>query len=90
MSNRISEIEVTPIKPINGLVAFASFVFDDSFYLGSIGVYTRPSGGYRLAYPTRKTANGGLHVFHPINRKIATQIEEEIITKFKEVVRLSN
>jgi len=45
MTNRLSEIQIIPIKPQNGLVGFASFVLDGSLYLGSIGIMTRPQGG---------------------------------------------
>lgn len=83
MQNRLSEIQITPIKPQNGLVAFASFVLDGSLYLGSIGIYTRPQGGYRLTYPTRGTFN----IFHPINRQIAEEIEHTIISKFEDVTK---
>jgi DNA-binding cell septation regulator SpoVG len=85
MKNRISEIQITPIKPIDGLVGFASLVFDDSFYLGAIGIFTRPHGGFRLTYPTRKSLNKKLHVFHPINKEVANDIEKAITTKFEEV-----
>lgn len=84
MRSRISEIQVTPIKPIDGLVGFASLVFDNSFYLGSIGIFTRPRGGFRLTYPTRKRLN----VFHPINKEIADEIEMAVVLKFEEVRNL--
>jgi len=45
MTNRLSEIQIIPIKPQNGLVAFASFVLDSNLYLGSIGIMTRSNGG---------------------------------------------
>ena len=87
MENRISEVQVVPIKPANGLVGFASLVFDDCLYLGSIGIYTRPEGGYRLTYPTRKTTSNNFHIFHPINKDVATLIEREVIKKFEDVMK---
>ncbi len=87
MKNKVTEVQITPIKPTNGLVGFASLVFDDAFYFGSIGIFTRPQGGYRLTYPTRKSLNGGFNIFHPINRSIAEQIESAVISKFEEVAR---
>ena len=83
MQNRLSEIQIAPVKPNNGLVGFASFVFDNCLYLGSIGIYTRPHGGYRLTYPTRGTFN----IFHPINRQTADEIEQAIISKFEDVTK---
>ena len=87
MQNRISEIEIIPIKPHNGLVGFASLVFDNCFYLGSIGIITRPQGGYRLTYPTRQGSNVAFNVFYPINKLIAEEIEQAVISRFEEIVR---
>lgn len=83
MKSWITEIQVVPIKPKNGLVGFVSFVFFDSFFLGSVGVYTRPQGGYRLTYPTR----GDFNVFHPINKEVAQEVEQAVISKFEEVTK---
>ncbi len=86
MTNRLSEIQIIPIKPQNGLVAFASFVLDGSLYLGSIGIVTRLNGGYRLVYPTKKVAEKNLNIFYPINREFASAIEDEIVRQFEEVM----
>lgn len=88
MQKMITEIQVVPIKPNAGLVGFASFVFGTAFYCGSIGIYTRPNGGYRLTYPTRKVADNSLAIFYPINKSIAKLVEHLIITKFEEVTKL--
>lgn len=90
MINRLSEIQIIPIKPQNGLVAFASFVWDKSLYLGSIGIMTRPQGGYRLVYPTKKVAKRNLNIFYPINKKIAQSIEAEVITHYEKVMNQRN
>lgn len=86
MTNRLSEIQIIPIKPQNGLVAFASFVWDKSLYLVSIGIMTRPQGGYRLVYPTKKVAERNLNIFYPINRETAQLIESEVVKQFEEVM----
>lgn len=87
MSHEVSEIQVVPIKPSNGLVGFVSFVFDRCLYCSSIGIYTRPAGGYRLTYPTRKGPNGDFNIFHPINREVAEEIEKVVIEKFENVTK---
>ena len=91
--NKISEIQIAPIKQTNGLVGFTSFVYDDSFFLGGIGIYTRPNGGYRLTYPTRKivtkTEARSLGIYYPINKLISAQIEEAIIEKFEKIIGIS-
>jgi DNA-binding cell septation regulator SpoVG len=87
MRNRISEIEIVPLKPNNGLVGIASLVYDNSLYLGSIGIITRPQGGYRLSYPTRPGTKISFNIFYPINSTIAEEIEQAVIARFEEVVR---
>lgn len=91
MKNRIKEIQIIPIKPKDGLVAFASLVFDDQLYLGSIGIYTKLNDeGYRLTYPTKMVGVRNLNVYHPINRGLSKEIENEVIKRYKEVMEKSN
>jgi len=87
MTNRLSEIQIIPIKPQNGLVAFASFVLDGSLYIGSIGIMTRPNGGYRLVYPTKKIADRNLNIFYPISREFALAVEQEVVRQFEDVMK---
>ncbi len=87
MTNRLSEIQIIPIKPQNGLVAFVSFVLDENLYLGSIGIVTRPQGGYRLVYPTKKVAEKNLNIFYPISREFALAIEKEVVKQFEDVMK---
>ena len=83
---KITEIQITPIQPKDGLVAFASVVAEDSLYLGSLGVYTRLDGsGYRITYPTKKIGNNSINIYHPINKETSKAIEEAIITKMEKI-----
>lgn len=83
----ITEIQILPIKPNNGLVAFASVVFDNCLYLGSIGVYKRLDGtGYRITYPTKKIGDKNINIYHPINKETSKAIEEAIISKAKKLL----
>jgi len=85
---KITEIQIIPIKPREGLVAFASVVADNSLYLGSIGVYTRLDGtGYRITYPTKKIGNKDINIYHPINKETSKAIEEAIISKGKKIFK---
>ncbi len=84
---KITEIQIIPIKPQNGLVAFASVVFDNCLYLGSIGVYSRLDGtGYRLTYPMKKIGDKNINIYHPINREASEAIEKAIIAKAREIL----
>ena len=82
---KISEIQIIPVKPKDGLVAFTSFLLNDVMYMGSIAILTRPSGGYRLVYPTRKVGDKQLNIFYPIKKEFAQMIEDVVIKKYEEV-----
>lgn len=82
----ITEIQILPIKPSNGLVAFASIIFDNCLYLGSIGVYKRLDGiGYRITYPTKKIGNNNINIYHPINQETSKAIEKAIILRVEKL-----
>jgi len=82
----VSEVQITPVKPQGGLVAFASFVFEGALYCGSVGIFTRPSGGYRLVYPTKEVAGRQLDMYHPISGLAGRLIEQEVTDKYEEVM----
>ncbi len=83
---KITEIQIVPVKPNNGLVAFASVIYDGSFYLGSIAIFTRKSGGYRLVFPNKVTEQKSIDIFYPISKDIGKMLEEVISKKFEEVM----
>jgi len=84
---RITEIQIIPIKPREGLVAFASVVVENSLYLGSLGVHTRLDGsGYRITYPTKKIGNRNINIYHPINKETSKEIEEAIISEAEKIL----
>lgn len=88
MKSLITEVQIVPVKPNNGLIAFASFVLDGKLYLSSIGIHKKLDGsGYRLTYPTKKA---GLNIFHPISKELGQEIKEAILNKLKEVMEGSN
>ena len=83
---KISEIEIIPVKPRGGLIAFASFVLDEKYYVGSVAIYSRLDGsGYRLVYPTKKVGNRNINIFHPINSGVGKTIDEAVICKVNEL-----
>jgi stage V sporulation protein G len=86
MKLKLSEIQIIPIKPQNGLVGFASFVLDNNLYLGSIGIMTRPQGGYRLTYPTKTVGARDINIYHPINKPFAEEIEKEVLKELEKVM----
>ena len=81
----ISEIQFYPIKPKDGLLGFVSFVVDEKFWVGSVAVYTRQNGGYRLVYPTKKIGSQNLPIIHPINHEAGSAVETAINEKVSEL-----
>jgi len=82
----ISEIQIIPVKANKGLIAFCSFVLYEAIYCSSVGIYTRPQGGYRLVYPTKKVNETNLNIFHPINFTIGKIIEQKVSKEAEKVL----
>mgnify|MGYP001594967611 CR=1 FL=1 len=90
MKHRTTEVQIIPIKPKDGLIAFASVVVDNVLFLGSIGVHSKLEGGFRLTYPTKLVSNRNVHIYHPIDRQLSKDIEAAIFQKLKEVMNKCN
>ena len=82
---RISEVNITPVKPNNGLVGIASVVIDGNIYLNSIAIYTKLDGTYRLLYPTKIVGSNSLGLFYPTNRIASKTIEDAVFKRCIEV-----
>lgn len=83
---KITEVQIIPIKPNNGLVGFASLVLDNKLYLGSIGILKKIDGsGFRITYPTKKVGDKNINIYHPINKEVGVVIETAILNKAKEI-----
>lgn len=75
----VDEVQIVPIKPKFGHIAFASFVIFDSFFVGMVAVYTRPFGGIRLVYPRKKNVD----LCHPINNELGAVIEKHVLEEMQ-------
>lgn len=82
---RVSEVNITPVKPNNGLVGIASVVIDGNVYLNSIAIYTKIDGSYRLLYPTKYIGNKQVGYFYPINKTASRSIEDAVFEKCSEI-----
>jgi len=86
--NLITEVQIQPIKPRDGLIAFASFVLNNELYLSSVGIHSKLNDfGYRLTYPTKLVGAREINIFHPITKELGAAIEEAMIKKLNEVMR---
>ena len=86
----VSEVNILPVKPRNGLVGFASIVIDNNIYLGSIAIFSKIGGGHRVLYPIKKIGSGHINLFHPINRDTSRAIEAAIIDKYDQITKKGN
>lgn len=88
MEINITEIQIIPTKPKNGLVAFVSFVLNDLFYVGDVAIYTKiETEGYRLVYPTKALFNGlKINCFKPIKKCAGEAIEKIVLTEFEKLI----
>ncbi|MCK5615453.1 septation protein SpoVG family protein [Candidatus Pacearchaeota archaeon] len=83
----ISEIQIIPVKPQNGLLAFCSFIINNQLYIGDVAIYSRLSGGYRLVYPSKVLVNGrNVCCVYPINKETGKIIQKAISKKYLELM----
>lgn len=86
MHLQVTDVQIVPIRPNKGLVAFASVTLNDALYLGSIAVYARLDGsGYRVTYPTKQSGRNSNALFHPVTPELSRIIELAIISKMKQL-----
>jgi stage V sporulation protein G len=80
----VLEIQIIPVKPKDGLVAFASCVINNQLYLGNIAIYTSPSSpiGFRLVYPCRAVNGTQLSIVHPITKEAGLLIQKQIVERY--------
>lgn len=82
---KVTKVEILPVKPVNGLIAFASIELENQFYVSCIGIYTKIGGGIRLTYPTKEGGKNTFNICHPIVPELSKHIEACIEKRFKEI-----
>lgn len=86
MKTKITEVNIMPVRPNNGLVAISSFVLDEKVYVGSVAIYTKRGGGYRLSYPIKKIGTNRWDIFRPINKEVGKEIEDAILGEYERLI----
>jgi len=90
---RISDIQIMPLTPKDGLVAIASFIVNGYLFVGDVAIFTsfKSSLGFRLVYPDKILRNGKrINCVYPITREAGQTISEAVIGKYKEVMSKLN
>ena len=85
----VEEVQVTVVKPQNGLVCFASCSINKCFYIGNIALYSSPTHplGFRAVFPTKKLTSGQqLRIFYPYTKEAEEAVTSAIIKKYVELM----
>jgi len=85
----ISEVNVRPIRPREGLVAIVSVVIETElgqFIVNSIGLHTKLKGGYRITYPNKKSSGSEIQLFNPLSKELQEAIEQRIFDEYEELL----
>ena len=89
MTISVKEVQLTIVKPQNGLVAFASCSINNCFYLGNIALYSSPSHhlGFRTVFPTKKLSSGQqIPCFYPFKKEVEEVMTTTIVNKYFELI----
>lgn len=83
----ITEVKIRHIYPEGRLRAIVSITINDSFVVHDIKIIEGPDRVF-VAMPSRKEADGTFRdIAHPINAQVRQQIEEMIITEYRNVLK---
>jgi len=80
-----SEVQIFPIRQQGTLVAFGSFLANNSLRISGIALHTGKEGKLRIVFPAKKVGNGYVYYCQPLNQEIKRQIELVFEEKAKEV-----
>jgi len=90
---RVSDIQIMPLTPKDGLVAIASFIINECLFVGDVAVFTSFTNplGFRLVYPDKILRNGKrINCVYPITREAGQTISEAVIGKYKKLMTRAN
>jgi len=81
----ITQIRVFPVHE-DKLKAFVSIILDACFVVSDIKIIQGASGLF-VSMPSKKRKNGTFRdIAHPLNNETRRRFEEQIITRYREVV----
>ena len=90
---RVSDIQIMPLTPKDGLVAIASFIVNECLFVGDVAIYTSFTNplGFRLVYPDKILRNGKrINCVYPITREAGLIISKAVIDKYKKLMVRAN
>ena len=82
----ITKVQIRKINPKEGLVGFASFIIEDSLYMGNIGIFSRLNKDtFRLIFPEKKVNDKKIPIFYPLTTEFYYTLEDLVNQKIKEI-----
>jgi len=82
----ITKVQIKKINPKDGLIGFASFVIEDSLFVGNIGVFSRLNkDSFRLIFPEKKVNDKKIPIFYPLTTDFYYTLEDMVNKKIKEL-----
>ena len=82
----ISDVLIHPVtKTHKGLVAYISFILNNSIKINDVQILTRPNqSGFRLLYPLKEISKGHyISIVYPINKETGEQLETLLLNEYK-------
>lgn len=81
---QITKVQIRKIIPKEGLVGFASFILDDSLYIGNVGIFSRLNkDNYRLIFPEKKVNKKKISIFYPLTTEFYYKLEDIVNEEIK-------
>lgn len=90
---RISDIQIMPLIPKDGLVAIASFIINRCLFIGDVAIFTsfKNSLGFRLCYPDKILRNGKrINCVYPITKEAGRAISEAVVNEYRKIMARAN
>ena len=81
---KISEVQFVPVQQNNGLVGFASFLYNGEFKVSNVGVHVNINGEIRLVFPGNKF---GSYIF-PIKKELSAEIISAVNVKYQDLMKI--
>lgn len=87
LNMEISNIQIMPTRPQNGLLAFASFDYGGMCH-SNIAIHSDlKNGDYRLVYPTKRLKNGAeLRLFYPIDNRLGVKLRQALSNEYRRIM----
>ena len=81
---KITDVRVRKVTKQGKMRAVVSVTFDNEFVVHDVKILDSNDGGFFIAMPSRKTANGEYKdVAHPISPEFRSELQEKIIAEYE-------